>query len=160
VVEIKKIIVILLVVLLISIMYISRSVIGINNFYKNGWGVDLPKPRKAERIIYRDGIDPTILEILHYDLEDVEALKSEDFMKKINFDDINKIYDDIVEGSFINFLNNEEKIVLSNHFDKYKILNEDNYYTLIIEKSDTSYEFLLLILDTKNNLVYSFINYL
>ena len=75
-------------------------------------------------------------------------------MKKIDIVELNEIFDNVLEEKFIAFLNEEDKNILKK-LNINKLINENNYYTFIEEKQD----FILLILDVEENIIYSFRSY-
>ena len=122
--------------------------------YNMTWKIDIPNPNKTKRIIDSGHIDPTILDILYYDSNDSKVIKDKDYMKKIDIVELNEIFDNILEEKFIAFLNEEDKNTLKK-LNINKLINENNYYTFIEEKQD----FILLILDVEENVIYSFRSY-
>lgn len=76
-------------------------------------------------------------------------------MKKVNIDDLQMIYNTILVNYFISFLCEEDKERFEEINDV--LFNENNYYALF-EKTVYSYDFTLLLLDTKNNIMYAIVS--
>lgn len=149
-----KIIKVLITIGLILFILLNIFRIDTHKNYNMKWKIDIPNPNKTKRIIYSGSIDQTILDILYYDSNDIKVIKDKDYMKKIDIVELNEIFDNVLEEKFIAFLNEEEKNTLKK-LNINKLINENNYYTFIEEKQD----FILLILDVEENIIYSFRSY-
>lgn len=153
----KIILVIILIVLFIIIMNRCSQ---INYIYKENWGLDIPNPYKTETLINEGIKDFSRFSLMYYSEDDVKDLKNKKFMKKINTDKLNQIYIDIISKYFLNFLNEKDKKLFNQVFNKNDLFNENNYY-ILLEKGkleEVGYCFELLLLDTNKNIIYSIVS--
>lgn len=112
-----------------------------------------PNANKTQTIIDSGGIDVTTFQIMDYNNEDIKEIIKQDF-KKIGLEKINEIYEKAITGDLFKYLNEDEKQDFINNFDKEKLFNPDNYYLFCEDKESTVYEFVLFIIDTKENKLY------
>lgn len=148
----KKHLIILIITLIITLIIFTvinnpRIVAYIN------WKVYLPKPQKIDTIYnfeFREGED---LEIWYYSENGVRKIISNNTFKSINKQNKDLIKQKLYE--YYDILNDDNKNLFNANVDIDSLLLEENYFTYI-EKEDSSW--LLLILDYKNNKMFSFEN--
>ncbi len=116
---------------------------------------NMPNPINIEYIIKNTGRgDAKKFQILYYDEEKKEIIKNIKEFKQVDNEALN-IYYKTVKECFIEYLPNYKLDNFKNNFKAEKIIINDNYYAFF-EKSDKyRYYFEFIILDTKDNKLYS-----
>ena len=151
----KKIIIltcILLPILIIAIYFYNE---GYYEFEDHE--LRLFRPDNTKTIIYHDGIDITAFQIMEYNNRDIEKIIKQGF-KKIDIEEINEIYEKAITGDLFKYLNEDEKQDFINNFDKENLFNTNNYYLFYEDTEEPVYEFVLFIIDTKENKLYYIIS--
>ena len=147
----KKIIIltcILLPILIIAIYFYNEG------YYEfKGHELRLFRPDNTKTIIYHDGIDRIAFQIMEYNNRDIEKIIKQGF-KKIDIEEINEIYEKAITGDLFKYLNEDEKQAFLENFDKEKLFNTNNYYLFYEDTEEAVYEFVLFIIDTKENKLY------
>lgn len=146
----------ILLVLVIGFFYIFYF--DTRRAYKANWNIDIPNPQKIySPVKFIGGGDIKALDIMYYKEKDFNNIKTMNIFKNIN-DDGSKVCLDTINDHFIKYLNEQELEAFYNNFDAEKLLNENNYYTLLEKSSEhRDYTFDLLILDVENNVAYSIV---
>ena len=152
----KKIIIltcILLPILIIAIYFYNE---GYYEFEDHE--LRLFRPDNTKTIIYHDGIDITAFQIMEYNNKDIEKIIKQGF-KKIDIEEINEIYEKAIEEDMFRwYLNEDEKQAFLENFNKEKLFNTNNYYLFYEDTEEPVYEFVLFIIDTKENKLYYIIS--
>lgn len=117
----------------------------------------IPRSINKNAIIYHDGIDITAFQIMKYENEVIQEIIKQGF-KKIDIEEMNEIYEKAITGDLFKYLNEDEKQDFINNFDKEKLFNPDNYYLFCEDTEEPVYEFVLFIIDTKENKLYYIIS--
>ena len=95
---------------------------------------------------------------MEYNNRDIEKIIKQGF-KKIDIEEINEIYEKAIEGDIFRwYLNEDEKQAFLENFNKEKLFNSDNYYLFYEDTEEAVYEFVLFIIDTKENKLYYIIS--
>ena len=90
---------------------------------------------------------------MEYNNRDIEKIIKQGF-KKIDIEEINEIYEKAITGDLFKYLNEDEKQAFLENFDKEKLFNTNNYYLFYEDTEEPVYEFVLFIIDTKENKLY------
>ena len=131
-------------------------------FYNEGYyafknhELRLFRPDNKETVIYHDGIDRIVFQIMEYNSRDIEKIIKQGF-KKINVEELNEIYEKAIEKELFQYLDEEEYDFLEN-FNKEKLFNTNNYYLFYEDTEEPVYEFVLFIIDTKENKLYHIVS--
>ena len=67
---------------------------------------------------------------------------------------INEIYEKAIIGELFKYLNEDDKEAFLKNFDKEKLFNTNNYYLFYEDTEKLIYEFVLFIIDIKENKLY------
>lgn len=113
----------------------------------------ISRANNKNTIIYHDGIDLTAFEIMEYSNEVIQEIIKHDF-KRINIEELNEIYEKVIEEELFKYLNEEEKQAFLENFDKDKLFNTDNYYLFLEDAEKPVYDFTLFIIDMQENELY------
>lgn len=152
----KKIIILtcILLLILLIIVYCYND-----DYYAfKGHELKIPRPDNMKTVIYHGGIDETAFQIMEYNSKDIQKIISQGF-KKIDVEEINKIYDKAIEDDIFHCcLNEEEKQAFLENFNKDELFNADNYYLFYEDTEEPVYEFVLFIIDTQANKLYHIIS--
>ena len=151
----KKIIVltcILLPILIIAIYFYNEGYYAFE-----GYELRLFRPDNTKTIIYHEGIDITAFQIMKYNSRDIEKIIKQGF-KKINVEELNEIYEKAIEKELFQYLDEEEEYDFLENFNKEKLFNTNNYYLFYEDTEEPVYEFVLFIIDTKENKLYHIIS--
>ena len=133
--------------------------IVVTYFYNEGYyafkghELRLFRPDNTKTIIYHDGIDRIAFQIMEYNNRNIEKIIKQGF-KKIDIEEINEIYEKAIKGDLFKYLNEDEKQSFLENFDKEKLFNTNNYYLFYEDTEEPVYEFVLFIIDTKENKLY------
>lgn len=146
----KKIII--LIELIFSILNSTKMV------YKRLWNLNIPNPYKKDIILKSEGIDGTsYFEKRYYKKEDIEYLKNMKEAKEIEKDK-DDIYFDVIVGKYLMNLNKKELKKFRENFKWDDIAIENNYYILLEKENSEVITTDLIIIDTKNKIVYNIFN--
>ena len=152
----KKIII--LTCILLSILVIVIYCYNNDYYTFKGHEFRVPRPDNTKTIIYHGGIDQTAFQIMEYNSKDIKKIIRQGF-KKINLEEINEIYKKTIEESIFRwYLNEDEKQIFLKNFDKEKLFNTNNYYLFYEDTEEPVYEFMLFIVDMKENKLYYIIS--
>lgn len=148
----KKIII--LICILLPILTIAIYFYNIGYYAFENHELRLYRPDNTKTIIYHEGIDRIAFQIMEYNSRDIEKIIKQDF-KKINVEELNKIYEKAIEEDmFRYYLDEDEKQAFLANFDKEKLFNTTNYYLFYEDTEEPVYEFVLFIIDIKENKLY------
>ena len=129
-------------------------IIGYEGTMNMNWGVNIPRPSKVDVICdYNIGQDGEYLKIWYYNEGKIEKITHDDVFK--NIDEQSKVFIKQKLDEYYKTLDDSNKNLFNANVDIDSLLLEENYFTYI-EKEDSSW--LLLILDYKNNKMFSFEN--
>lgn len=134
---------------LIIVIYFHEN----NYFMFNGHKLKFPGSDSTKTIFNNGGIDITTFQIMEYNNEDIKEIIKQDF-KKINIEKINEIYEKAIIGELFKYLNEDDKEAFLKNFDKEKLFNTNNYYLFYEDTEKLIYEFVLFIIDIKENKLY------
>ena len=116
------------------------------------------RPDNTKTVIYHDGIDQNVFQIMEYDSKNINEIIKQGF-KKIKLEEINEIYKKAIEEYIFRwYLNEDEKQVFLENFDKEKLFNNNNYYLFYEDTEEPVYEFVLFIVDTQENKLYHIVS--
>lgn len=147
----KKIIIAL--IFLIALLFLI-NIFSVKIAYKINWNINMPNPKKVESPInYVGGGDILAFDIMYYNKKDIEKILKKTQTVKINEEDIKIIQEKL--NYFKSFLDEKQLEKLEDYF-KEEILENNDYYILLEKKSSKGKMFDLLIIDSKNNIIYSF----
>ena len=151
----KKIII--LTCILLPILFFVVYCYSFDYYAFKDYELKIPRSINKNTIIYHDGIDITAFQIMKYENEVIQEVIKHDF-KKINVEELNKIYEKAIKGDLFKYLNEDEKQAFLENFNKEKLFNPDNYYLFYEDTEEAVYEFVLFIIDTKENKLYYIIS--
>lgn len=146
----------LLILIFLLISFFTLAYYTIPFFYKETFNISLPYYYKKESIVRPTGRGyEKNLEIMYYRKEKINKIKDMTAFKSMD-NEIYKIYDEVINKLFIPTLAEEELEAFNNNFNIKELATDTNYYALLEDDNDCKgYIFSLLILDTKNNKLYS-----
>ena len=142
-------------ILLIDIIIISLGISYVFSFsytYKDHWNLKIENPIKTQVIFEDDLKDVTRFQKLYYTSNQINKM-----IKNNNFSIIDKQDIENIIEKFCGYLNEKDKKILNDSFDFGLLNNPSNKY--IYKQSDLSSEFILLIMDVDNNVIYEFVVY-
>lgn len=117
--------------------------------------MDLPNPKEENYIIYFSGAgDYKWFEILNYNRSDIEKIIDLEDFKTVD-DELIEKYNSIVNKCFIMYLSDDEAKLFDSNFDTESLFTKSNYYAFFELEDEYRYYFEILILDTKDNKLYS-----
>ena len=144
------------VILVLMIILIITSKVDMNNLLlKMNWGIFLQKPNKVDiiyRFDYKEGDD---FEIWTYNKLRINKIIDNNKFELITSKNIEEIKD--IFNSYYNTLsyNEERQKQFKSHFYIDKMIVENNYFSITYGNEDRN-NFLLLLIDTKDNKLYYF----
>lgn len=142
------------IIILIMSGLLVDFIIGYEGTMNMNWGVNIPRPSKVDVICdYNIGQDGEYLKIWYYNEGKIEKITNDDVFK--NIDEQSKVFIKQKLDEYYKTLDDSNKNLFNANVDIDSLLLEENYFTYI-EKEDSSW--LLLILDYKNNKMFSFEN--
>lgn len=142
------------IIILIMSGLLVDFIIGYEGTMNMNWGVNIPRPSKVDVICdYNIGQDGEYLKIWYYNEGKIEKITNDDVFK--NIDEQSKVFIKQKLDEYYKTLDDSNKNLFDANVDIDFLLLEENYFTYI-EKEDSSW--LLLILDYKNNKMFSFEN--
>lgn len=117
--------------------------------------MDLPNPKYENYIIHFSGAgDYKWFKILNYDRSGIERITGSGNFKTVD-DELIEKYNSIVNECFIMYLNDDEEKIFNSNFDTESLFTKSNYYAFFELEDEYRYYFEILILDTKDNKLYS-----
>lgn len=129
----------------------------IRSLYKENWNIEIPNPNKVINIIEQISQDPASMNILYYSKENIDIIKNQNYFKQIkeNEAEFERKYSVYIKNYFFKNLTESEIQLFNENINEDELLNKQNYYA-ILEKRNTYYPiFEFLIIDIKNNAIYT-----
>lgn len=122
----------------------------------------IPEPDKVEILYSELGRDPASIEKWTYSSKKIKKLLMNNYTQNINTNDVNKIFDHLLEGWYGRFQNGE----IEKNFDR-RLINDNNFYISRVigdEKvvsndalnTPNIRDYLILIIDVESNEVFVF----
>lgn len=142
--------------LIIIFLVVMIIIGGDDNSILLNWGVYLPKPQSRKNIINTAGKDGERLDIYMYNKEEIDEVIRNDYITLINESNIKEIENYL--NKFKEFFNYKEEEIFNKNINKEALLTNGNYFAIISRECDNR-TWLLLIVDSKTNIMYCFGNY-
>lgn len=147
----KKIII--LACILLPILLIIVYCYSYDYYAFRDYELRIPRAKNKNTIIYHDGIDLTAFQIMKYNNEVIQEIIKHDF-KKIDIEELNEIYEKVIEEELFQYLDEEEKQAFLENFNKEELFDTDNYYLFLEDVERPVYDFTLFIIDMQENNLY------
>lgn len=135
------------------IIIILNIVIDEKMLLEKNWGIDIPKAQKVEVIYkyeFRDGQD---FEKWYYKKEDINKIITNNKFQYISTQNKELVIERL--NNYYEVLDDEEKKLFENNIDIESIVQEKNFFSLII-RDDDKRNWALLLLDCQLNILYYF----
>lgn len=152
--KVTLIIFIVILIIIVAILFFNYR-FSTNVVYKERWGLNLPNHKKKKYIIHSSGAgDYMWFKILNYDRSDIEKIINLESFKIVD-DELIEKYNSIVNKCFILYLDEEKKELFDSNFNTEDLFVKSNYYAFFELEDEYRYYFEILVLDTKDNKLYS-----
>ena len=114
------------------------------------WNVWVPRPIKVLSMFSTEGnfMDGDEFDIWSYNQDKIDKVINKSCFKPIEKDDLDKIL-----NKYYNILSNKNKKIFKENFDRTVIENSNNYYAYFEDEIHED-NFLIMILDVKNRILY------